>query len=91
MRITNIEWDVSEQDALDEIDAKGIDYAASKIKDFPLGRFVMSKNREDMLRDYFHHRPGALYDLLGLPEEVTILEEVDEDDVAEYIKDDYGS
>jgi hypothetical protein len=49
------------------------------------------EHRDDHIRDYYHHRPGALLDLMQLPTEVELPEAMtDTEDIANYLSDHYG-
>ena len=92
MKATNIQWDIDMEDALamlDEMTAKD----AAEALEISYDRYanMTSEERDDYAYDFFHHRPGALCDFVGLPDEVDIPEELtDEEDIADWLSDEYG-
>ena len=94
---TNIEWDVDMEtvfEILDDMDsedaAKVLSCSASELD------AMEQDERDDFVRDYFHHCPGALYDILNLKEEIRIPSMVVKDveaghyDYADWLSNTYG-
>ena len=92
MRVTNIDWDIDLNEAVENITREGI---VTESEFFQLTKkqcLSMSMDEiEDYVRDFFHHRPGALYDYLDLPEETTVPDElITDEDITDWLSDEYG-
>lgn len=88
---SGIEWDIDSEDyytVLDEMDNKAA-AAAIKMKE-SVYLSASSELRHDFADQYFRHCPGALYDLLDLPNAEKVPVSVAEEDVADYLSDKYG-
>lgn len=92
MRAVDIEWDIDINEALEKIHRMPVAEQAKTIEMNPLHYERLSiEHRDDHIRDYYHHRPGALLDLMGLPNEVELPEAMtDTEDIANYLSDHYG-
>lgn len=92
MKATNIQWDIDMDEVyevLDEMTAKN----AAEALDLPYDRYanMTTGERHDYAYDYFRHRPGALDEFMGLPEDVEIPPELTDDcDIADWLSDVYG-
>ena len=87
MKAINIDWDTDEQDVAEEV----LDYASQKeIADLLKvdEKEIANINRDDLydlIRDTFHHRPGLMDDYLGLPSSVEIPEDVEKNEIADWL------
>lgn len=92
MRAVDIEWDIDINEALEKIHSMSVAEQAKTIEMNPLHYERLSiEHRDDHIRDYYHHRPGALLDLMQLPTEVELPDAVtDTEDIANYLSDYYG-
>lgn len=93
MKAVNIDWDTDEQEATEDV----LDYASKKEIADLLGAEtyeIENMNEDDLydfIRDAFHHYPGLMDDYFGLPSSVDIPNNVDEDDIADWLSNIYGS
>ena len=97
MRATNIQWDIDFDDVWEVL--ADMDYRkAADVLEIPYETYanMTTEERDDYAYDYFRHRPGALCDFLGLPDEVDIPSEFDpsddyyEEDITDWLSDEYG-
>ena len=91
MRAKRIEWDVDMDEVFEKLDELLYEKAA-EVLEIPSAVYasMTTSERYDYAYDVFHHRPGKLYDFLGLPEEVDLNIEIEEEEVADYLSDQYG-
>lgn len=92
MLATNIQWDIDIEEVFDILDEMRVEKAAEAIE-LPYDRYanMTTEERHDYAYDYFHHRPGALDEFMGLPKEVEIPQELnDEEDISDWLSDTYG-
>lgn len=94
---TNIEWDIDMDEVYEIMDEMEPEEVAKLISYDVNGLESLSQeDRDDRIRDYFHHCPGELYDFLGLKEEVRIpakvVQDVDERhyDYVDWLSDTFG-
>lgn len=66
--LKDFDWDIDMDEVYELFDELDPIQGAMTINE-PYTRYknMTRKERNDRIRDYFHHCPGALYDLLGLP------------------------
>ena len=91
MKATNIKWDIDEQDLTEEV----LDYATEKEIAELLGtetHKIHNMNKDDLyelVRDAFHRDRNLMYEHLGLPTTVNIPETVEEEDIADWLSNEY--
>lgn len=88
----NIEWDIDIDEVLDSLSLIN-EQERAKALDIPLDKYLAmsEEERRDYATSHFHHCPGALYDYLGLPAEVTIPEKITEnEDITDWLSDKFG-
>ena len=91
MKAINIDWDTDEQDVAEEV----LDYASQKeIADLLKvdEKKIANINQDDLydlIRDTFHHRPGLMDDYLGLPSSIEIPENVEKNEIADWLTSTY--
>lgn len=92
MRIaTDIKWDVDIEDVIEKIDNMTAENAAEAL-DIPYQVFVNMNTSEvhDYVYDMFKYSSSIAADIVGLPEEVEIPDEVGDDDIEDYLSDETG-
>ena len=91
MKAVKIEWDIDMDEVYEILDDMTIEKAAAAINISERKYANMTTaERHDHAYDFFRHCPGALYDFFCLNEEEDIPENVNEEDVADYLSDKYG-
>ena len=92
MRAINIEWEIDINEVLEKLHGMPVAEQAKTIEMNPLHYERLSiEHRDDHIRDYYHHRPGVLLDLMQLPTEVELPEDVtDTEEVTNCLSDYYG-
>lgn len=98
----DIDWDI-DKDELEEI-INGTDFEdICEIMNKPASKFenMSDEQKLNIALDYFHHCPGAISSLIGVPDEIEIPEEIiidaditsEDDDMSEvtdWLSDEYG-
>lgn len=92
LKAINIEWDIDMDEAIEILDDMSVGDAAQSLK---ISKEKYSKmtidERHEVAIDIFHHCPAVLDELMGLPNEVEIPAElIDEDDITDWLSDEYG-
>lgn len=91
IKATNIDWDVDMDEVYEKLDELSAAEAAEALEiQVDTYANMTTTERHDYAYTVFRHRPGLMYDFLSLPEEVEITEEMEEDDVVDYLSDKYG-
>lgn len=92
VRAKNIEWNIDIDDAIDTLNGFTCRQASEQCG-IPAAVWadMNEVERYNYAYDYFRHCPGALDDLMGLPDEVDIPSGLtDEEDVTNWLSDTYG-
>lgn len=92
MKAYNIQWDIDIEEALYTLEEKTSANAAKVLGvSEEIYANMTESERYDYAYSYFHHCPGAMEDLFGLPESVEIPEDItDENDASDWLSDVYG-
>lgn len=91
LRAVNIKWDIDIEDVIEKLDNMTAENAAEAL-DIPYQEYVNMSTSEihDYAYDVFERSQSIIADIMGLPEEVDIPEDVDEEDIEDYISDEVG-
>ena len=92
MKAKNIRWDIDMEGVLESLDDLSLEEAAKLLK-VPYEKYAKMSfdERDDFAEDYFRHNPGALLELVDLPVEVELPEDLtDEEDISDWLSDEYG-
>lgn len=89
----NINWDIDIEEAVDA----AMELSEEEFKN-NFGINIDDENAEDIVKDKFHHCPGLMDDIIGVPSSVEIPDEImkaaqDEDDdsiITDWLSDEYG-
>ena len=87
----NIDWDVDMDEVYENLDDMAFEKAAEALE-IPADRYanMTTGERHDYAYDRFRHCPALLDEFLGLPDKVTLPDEVTDDDAADWLSDTYG-
>ena len=91
MKAKNIAWDIDYDDGYVALGNMRYEDAAD-VLELSKDRYanMTTQEREAYAFDVFKHSPDTLRDLVGLPDEVEIPESVSEDEVEDWLSDEYG-
>lgn len=92
MRVAkNIQWDLDINEAREILDSMTAEEAAETLE-IPLHRYanMTTEERHDYAYSKFHYYPITLNEFLGLPFEIPIPENIEDDDIADWLSDTYG-
>ena len=92
MKAYNIDWDIDIEEALEQLDEMDYKKAASVIG-VSADQYanMTTGERHDYAYDLWHHCPGLLDEFVGLPSEVKIPKELQDDaDITDWLSDEYG-
>ncbi len=87
----NIDWDVDLDEAIEKLQSLSLESQTELFgcRDWYLK--ATPEQRTDMAESYFNHCPAFVEELMGLPDEVEIPEELTEDeDITNWLSDTYG-
>lgn len=98
-KATNISWDIDMDEILEKLDTMSVEEAVKALKCSKIEKIFLTMSKED--RDIFalsqiHHNVVTAAEFLGIPTEVEIPEEIDNDDedfeelVSVWLSDTYG-
>ena len=93
MKATDIQWDIDMDEVYEKLDDMSCENASEALGvSYRQYADMTTGERHDLAYDIFRHSPGALFDFLGLPEEVEIPEEVgdNEEDISNWLSDTFG-
>ena len=87
----NIDWDVDMDEVYEVLDEMTCGLAA-KALGLSKARYsnMTTGERHDYATDVFRHCPAQLDEFLGLPDEVMLPDDVEEEDAADWLSDTYG-
>lgn len=87
----NIDWDVDMDEVYEHLDEMTCTKAAEALE-LSKERYanMTTGERHDYAYDKFRHCPAELDEFLGLPDEVTLPDDVEEEDAADWLSDTYG-
>ena len=92
MKAYNIDWDIDIEEALEQLDEMDYKKAAFVIGvSADLYANMTTEERNDYAYDLWRHCPGLLEEFVGLPSEVKIPKELQDDaDITDWLSDEYG-
>ena len=87
----NIDWDIDIEEVYECLDEMTHELAAEAIG-VPVNHYanMTTEERHDYAYDTFRHCPAELDEFLGLPDKVPIPDDVEDEDVADWLSDVYG-
>jgi len=99
-KTTNILWDIDKDEILEKLDTMSVDEAAKALKctekEEKAFKAMSDEERDDFALSQIHHNVITAADFLGIPTEVEIPEDFDNNDedfeelVSDWLSDTYG-
>lgn len=91
MKIKNIEWDVDYTQVYEKLDSMNAESAAEML-DVPVKKYehMTIEEHHNLAYDKFCHCQDALYNFMGLPDELIVPKDIDGSNIDEWLYDKYG-
>lgn len=85
---TNIQWDIYLDEAYEALDSLSRENIAKMFGDKTLN--MTTSELHDYCYEIWHRCPAELDEFMGLPDSVRIPDGLEDDEIADYISDEYG-